>query len=559
MRVIVLIAAFFICSVVNAQQRYQPNALTRFVKTGSTWVMQYDSLGNGTWVAVPSIGYMQSYVAQHAGGGNPNSNIGSGYRLAVPNTNNIKTISVGVGNILDSIINANSVTVYSDTLLLSTRAWRQKGIDSVMSVVGTTYIPLTRTINGKALSSNITLSLASSDFSNQGTATTVLHGNASGNPSWSSVIEADMNLSDNTTNNASILRHGFLPKLSNSASQYLDGTGNWSTPPGGTANLSIGTRTASILPINNSNGSGVNLPLVDASNAGLASPSMYSQYLNSFNSYTIRNANTSTSYFKLLYVPNDSTGIIAGVRIYSTDSKLTVDTSASNDSSKVAALTVNAQSSIQFRDEGTALGTPGTATVVNFTGSGVTATRSSDSITVAISGGGGSLTFPEDSIVRVLAVDTVASGTYAAINLAPYSAYRRLDIEIHLSSAVNGGDGYFELSTDGTTYATSGYAGYVVRNLFQLVAPSTALSNIKFTDGANGLNDRTTLYFTITNPGLSTQESISFHGAGTYYDGNPMTVFGTCNWTSPNTVKGIRFHFNNGNAWIHQYRIIGYK
>lgn len=55
------------------------------------------------------------------------------------------------------------------------------------------YVPTTRTVNGKALSSNITLALASSDFANQGTTTTVLHGNASGNPSWGAVsLTADV-------------------------------------------------------------------------------------------------------------------------------------------------------------------------------------------------------------------------------------------------------------------------------------------------------------------------------------------------------------------------------
>jgi hypothetical protein len=43
------------------------------------------------------------------------------------------------------------------------------------------------TVNGKPLSSSITLGLASADFANQGTTTTVLHGNAAGNPSFGSV------------------------------------------------------------------------------------------------------------------------------------------------------------------------------------------------------------------------------------------------------------------------------------------------------------------------------------------------------------------------------------
>lgn len=48
-------------------------------------------------------------------------------------------------------------------------------------------VPTSLTVNSKALSGNITLGLASADFANQGTTTTVLHGNASGNPSFGAV------------------------------------------------------------------------------------------------------------------------------------------------------------------------------------------------------------------------------------------------------------------------------------------------------------------------------------------------------------------------------------
>ncbi len=50
----------------------------------------------------------------------------------------------------------------------------------------------TRTINGNPLTSDIVLLLASDDFVNQGTTTTVLHGNAAGNPSWGSVVTNDI-------------------------------------------------------------------------------------------------------------------------------------------------------------------------------------------------------------------------------------------------------------------------------------------------------------------------------------------------------------------------------
>ncbi len=48
------------------------------------------------------------------------------------------------------------------------------------------------------------------------------------------------------------------------------------------------------------------------------------------------------------------------------------------------------QSAIQFQDEGSNLGSAGTVDTVNFTGSGVTASRASNTLTVNITGGGGS-------------------------------------------------------------------------------------------------------------------------------------------------------------------------
>lgn len=46
------------------------------------------------------------------------------------------------------------------------------------------------------------------------------------------IKEKDITLADNTTNNVSTAAHGFTPKLSNVATQYLDGTGLYSVPAG---------------------------------------------------------------------------------------------------------------------------------------------------------------------------------------------------------------------------------------------------------------------------------------------------------------------------------------
>lgn len=58
--------------------------------------------------------------------------------------------------------------------------------------------------------------------------------NASNN-TLSNITEAMLSFSDVTTLNASAARHGFLPKLSGNAAQYLDGTGVFSTPPTGSS------------------------------------------------------------------------------------------------------------------------------------------------------------------------------------------------------------------------------------------------------------------------------------------------------------------------------------
>jgi len=68
--------------------------------------------------------------------------------------------------------------------------------------------------------------LASADFANQGTTTTVLHGNAAGNPSFGAVVEADITLVDNTTNDVSTAKHGFVPKGTDVGS-FLKDDGTW--------------------------------------------------------------------------------------------------------------------------------------------------------------------------------------------------------------------------------------------------------------------------------------------------------------------------------------------
>lgn len=54
--------------------------------------------------------------------------------------------------------------------------------------------------------------------------------------------ESLVTFTDITTNNASTTKHGYLPKLTGNAAQYLDGTGAWSAPPSG---ITIGSTVIS--------------------------------------------------------------------------------------------------------------------------------------------------------------------------------------------------------------------------------------------------------------------------------------------------------------------------
>jgi hypothetical protein len=92
---------------------------------------------------------------------------------------------------LDGNIGVNTTAIAGKQPQLSGTGF-VKATGTTISYDNSTYVPTSTTVNGKALSGNITLGLASSDFANQGTTTTVLHGNGSGNPVFSSIGTSDV-------------------------------------------------------------------------------------------------------------------------------------------------------------------------------------------------------------------------------------------------------------------------------------------------------------------------------------------------------------------------------
>lgn len=64
------------------------------------------------------------------------------------------------------------------------------------------------------------------------------------------LAESNLSFTDITTNNTSISKHGFAPKLPNDASKFLDGTGGWAVPAGGS---SLWTSSGSDIYFNSGN------------------------------------------------------------------------------------------------------------------------------------------------------------------------------------------------------------------------------------------------------------------------------------------------------------------
>ena len=74
-------------------------------------------------------------------------------------------------------------------------------------------VPSSRKVNSKDLSGDITLGLASADFINQGTTTTILHGNAAGNPSFGSIVNNDVDNSAAIAESKLSLNYATHPQL----------------------------------------------------------------------------------------------------------------------------------------------------------------------------------------------------------------------------------------------------------------------------------------------------------------------------------------------------------
>ena len=117
-----------------------------------------------------------------------------------------------------------------------------------------------------------------------GGANTLLHGGTSA-PSYSPVVEADISLSANTTNDVTTARHGFCPVLPNNANQYLNGQGNYTIPSGLTISASYSATSFSaqtVVSVVHNFGTYPIVQVVDNTGAVLIPQSIVNNTLNDF-------------------------------------------------------------------------------------------------------------------------------------------------------------------------------------------------------------------------------------------------------------------------------------
>ncbi len=131
-------------------------------------------------------------------------------------------------------INSSSGPGYLTVTELSVFMWASPTLVTPVLGVATATSINKLTLTQPATGSTLTID---DGFTVHATANATISGTNTGDQT-----DATLSFSDITTNNSGTSKHGFLKKLNNDATYYMDGTGNWSQPPsGGSGTVNSGT------------------------------------------------------------------------------------------------------------------------------------------------------------------------------------------------------------------------------------------------------------------------------------------------------------------------------
>lgn len=226
----------------GAGDALQALPLSQFAATTSAQLagVMSDETGTGNLVfsnsptlVTPNLGTPSALVATNATG--TAGGLTSGITQALKSATTTVSVSAATAPSANQVLSAtNSTTatwVTPNTSSLSTAVnglLKGNGSSVVAAVADTDYTPVVMNSQGDIIIGGIGGVATKLSI---GTANTLLHGGAS-NPTYSAVVEADMLLSANSTNDSTTVRHGFLPVLSGVSTQFLNGQGNFAIPSG---------------------------------------------------------------------------------------------------------------------------------------------------------------------------------------------------------------------------------------------------------------------------------------------------------------------------------------